>query len=104
MNGNDAPAQEPAPQSVIPTQKAPQQQPVGRTIFELIGLKKEQSDRIWKVTKVSMIFVLISYFMGVVLDLFLGQEILRYILPILVVVFLLWKFFNKDIKDVLGKK
>lgn len=104
MNGNDAPAQEPAPQSVIPTQKAPQQQPVGRTIFELIGLKKEQSDRLWKVTKVIMIFVLISYFIGVVLDLYLGQEILRYVLPMLVVVYMLLKFFKKDIQDVLGKK
>jgi uncharacterized membrane protein YfcA len=95
-----------------PTQpvEQPQVQPIsaavpqGKSVFELLGLKKEQTDRLWKAMKIFMIFIIIFYFMGIILDLFLNQVIFRYVLPLLIVVFLMYKFFSKDIKDMLGKK
>lgn len=67
------------------------------TIFELFGVKKETSDHWWKLIKVFMVFGLIAYFCGIILDLFLGIGILEYALPLMVVVLLMWKFWGKDL-------
>jgi len=72
-------------------------QPQGKTVFEMLGVTKEKQDQLWKIIKIFMIYFLMTYFMGTVIDLFLQQEIFKYVLPLLMITFLIWKFWGKDL-------
>lgn len=80
-----------------PTTTIQQPQKTGRTIFEIIGVSKEKSDAWWKILKKFMIFIIMGYFAGLVIDLVVGTGIFQLVLPIIIILFLVWKQWGKDL-------
>ena len=109
MDGEQLPAKQPEPIKTEPVKQEPQGQSIlqlfglkqtgkpGQTVFEMFGVKKETSDKWWRIIKILLIFGVIAYFVGIIADLFLGQKILQYAFPLLVVVLLMYKFWGKDL-------
>lgn len=81
----------------LPAQPKPEEKKQGRTIFEAFGIPKAKSDQWWKTLKVFLIFGMIGYFCGIVIDMFLQQSIFQFAIPLMILSFLIWKFWGKDL-------